>query len=64
VFSIRGHDALAAAVAPALTGSIAARAPHVAPRFLSELTGESSDLARGQVDLEVGATEPGLPEIA
>lgn len=64
VFSIRGHDALVAAVAPALTRSVATRAPHVALRFLSELTGDSADLARGQVDLEVGADQPGLPEIA
>jgi DNA-binding transcriptional LysR family regulator len=64
VFTIRSHDALAAALAPALTAAIAATAPGVQVRLLAEPSGDVEDLARGHTDLEIGATEPSRPEIA
>lgn len=64
VFFIRGHDALAAAISPALTTSIDNHAPHAALLILSEAPNDSSDLPRGYVDLELGGTQPVLPEIA
>jgi DNA-binding transcriptional LysR family regulator len=64
VFTVRGHDALVGALAPALVEVVAATAPGVGLRFLAETSGESRDLLRGQVDLELGSTEPELPEIA
>lgn len=64
VFTLRGHDALTTALAPLLTSSLSTAAPHAALRILSEAPGDSTDLIRGQVDLEVGAGRPSLPEIA
>jgi DNA-binding transcriptional LysR family regulator len=64
VFTIRSHDALAAALAPALTAAIAATAPKVQVRLLAEPAGDVEDLARGHTDLEIGATEPSRPQIA
>ena len=63
VFSIRGHDLLLTAVAPELTASAVRKAPNVQIRFLPEGSGESLELARGQVDLELGADHPGSPAI-
>lgn len=63
VFTLRGHDALTTALAPLLTSSLSTAAPHAALRILSEAPGDSTDLIRGQVDLEVGAARPSLPEI-
>src|SRR5580700_3108918 len=51
VFTIRSHDALAAA-------------PHVQIRLLAEPSADVADLARGHTDLEIGATPPERPEIA
>jgi DNA-binding transcriptional LysR family regulator len=64
VFTIRGHDALAAALAPPLTALTAATAPHVRIRLLAEPSADVADLARGHTDLEIGATAPSRPEIA
>jgi DNA-binding transcriptional LysR family regulator len=64
VFTIRGHDALAAALAPPLTMTIGAAAPHVQIRLLAEPSADVADLARGHTDLEIGATAPERPEIA
>jgi len=64
VFTIRGHDALAAALAPPLTRAIGAAAPHVQIRLLAEPSADVADLARGHTDLEIGATSPERPEIA
>src|SRR5580658_2700534 len=64
VFTIRGHDALAAALAPPLTKAIDAAAPHVRIRLLAEPSADVADLARGHTDLEIGATAPERPEIA
>jgi len=54
-FTIRGHDALASALALPLTTAIAQAAPHIKIRFLAEPAADVSDLARGHTDLEVGA---------
>lgn len=64
VFSIRAHDALTAALAPLLIGSVASAAPQAALRLLSETTTDNLDLSRGHVDLEIGSTSPTAPEIA
>lgn len=64
VFTIRSHDALAAALAPPLTAAIGASAPHVQVRLLAEPSADVTDLARGHTDLEIGATGPSRPEIA
>jgi len=64
VFTIRGHDALAAALAPPLTSALAAVAPRAAVRLLAEPSADVADLARGHTDLEIGATAPSRPEIA
>lgn len=63
VFTVRGHDALLAALAPALIASIGSSAQGVRLRFLGEVAAESQDMMRSEVDLELGATEPSLPEI-
>jgi DNA-binding transcriptional LysR family regulator len=64
VFTIRGHDALAAALAPPLTSVTGAAAPGVQIRLLAEPSADAADLARGHTDLEIGATPPSRPEIA
>lgn len=64
VFTVRGHDALAAALAPPLTAAIAGSAPGVQVRLLAEPSADVADLARGHTDLEIGATGPSRPEIA
>jgi DNA-binding transcriptional LysR family regulator len=64
VFTIRGHDALIGALAEPLITAVAAAAPGVRLSLLPEPSGDSTDLARGHTDLEIGATEPERPEIA
>lgn len=64
VFSIRAHDALAAALGPLLIGSVASAAPQVALRLLSETAADNVDLSRGHVDLEIGSAASTGPEIA
>jgi DNA-binding transcriptional LysR family regulator len=64
VFTIRSHDALAAALAPPLTAAAGAAAPHVQLTLLAEPSADVADLARGHTDLEIGATRPSRPEIA
>ncbi|NYE30926.1 DNA-binding transcriptional LysR family regulator [Rhodanobacter sp. K2T2] len=63
VFTIRGHDVLVGALAPALTATLAHTTPNLRVRWLAEAPGGDQDLIRGQVDLEIGATEPSVPEI-
>jgi DNA-binding transcriptional LysR family regulator len=64
VCTIRAHDALIGALAAPLVTAIGAAAPHVRLRLLPEPSGDSTDLARGHTDLEIGATEPERPEIS
>jgi len=63
-FTLRCHDALVTALAPALTTVVERDAPSVRVRFLAEPAGDVTDLARGHTDLEIGATQPARPEIA
>lgn len=63
-FTIQGHDALLAALFPALLRTASAEAPGMGLRLLAEAPVDTPDLARGHVDLEVGATVPGSPEIS
>jgi DNA-binding transcriptional LysR family regulator len=64
VFTIRGHDALAGALAPPLAAAIGAAAPGVQVRLLAEPSADVADLSRGHTDLEIGAAGPSRPEIA
>ena len=63
-FTIQGHDALLAALFPALLKTASAEAPGIRLRLLAEAPVDTPDLARGHIDLEVGATVPGTPEIS
>lgn len=63
-YAIRGHDALIAALAPRLIALVAQAAPLVRLRFLGETQEDFPALARGQVDLELGATRPASPDIS
>ncbi len=56
-FSIVAHDAVIDAISPALLAAIHAQAPGVVLRLLAEATTDTNDLLRGQVDLEVSATQ-------
>ncbi|GAA1616361.1 LysR family transcriptional regulator [Actinoplanes couchii] len=61
-FTLRCHDALTAAMAPALLAATIRTAPRVRLRFLTESSGDSDDLRHGRVDLEIGASVPEQPE--
>lgn len=63
VFTIRGHDALLTVLAVGLVPTTAAEAPGVRMRFLAETSGDSSDLARGHADIEVGSDAPAAADI-
>lgn len=63
-FTVRGHDALLAALAAPLIARIGATAPNIHLSLLAESSADQPDLTRGQVDLEIGANEPGRPEIS
>ncbi|XXX78368.1 LysR family transcriptional regulator [Sorangium sp. So ce134] len=62
-FTVRCHDALATALGARLLFAVQAQAPHVKLRLLGEPAGDTDELRHGRVDLEIGATEPALPEI-
>ncbi|MEV4346402.1 LysR family transcriptional regulator [Actinoplanes sp. NPDC049596] len=61
-FTLRCHDTLAAALAPALLRVVESQAPQVRVRFLAETAVDTDDLRHGRVDLEVGADVPAAPE--
>ncbi|MDF5753572.1 LysR family transcriptional regulator [Spongiactinospora sp. TRM90649] len=63
VFSVRAHDAVTAAIGPRLLATVREQAPGVAIRLLAEATTDTNELRHGRVDLEIGSTEPDLPEI-
>lgn len=63
-FTIRGHDALLGVLAAGLVVPAVAEAPGVRLRFVAEASGDSSDLARGGADLEVGSAAPIAADIA
>jgi DNA-binding transcriptional LysR family regulator len=62
-FTLRWHDAVTTAVGPALLAAVRAQAPGVRLRMLAESGTDTSDLRHGQVDLELGADDPDLPDI-
>ncbi|GGX67484.1 LysR family transcriptional regulator [Streptomyces anandii] len=62
-FGVLGHDALAAAFAPALLARAAAEAPGVRIRFLAESHVDAPSLREGVADLEVGVIDSTLPEV-
>ncbi|MFG2582813.1 LysR family transcriptional regulator [Streptomyces malaysiensis] len=53
-FSVRGHDALLAALAAPLIARVGATAPNIRLSLLAESV-DQPHLTRGQVDLEIGA---------
>ena len=63
VFTIRGHDAVTTAIGPRLLASVQQAAPLVSVRLLAEASADTNELRHGQVDLEIGSSEPQLPEI-
>lgn len=63
-FTIRSHDALTSALAPALLDRVSSVAPGVRFRFLGEPSLDTADLGRGLVDLEIGSTASGPGDIA
>ncbi|MFC4048968.1 LysR family transcriptional regulator [Actinomadura syzygii] len=62
-FSVRGHEAITTAIAPALLATVRDEAPGVAVRLLAEASGDTDELRHGRVDLEIGSAEPDAPEI-
>ena len=62
-FTIRGNDALIAALAPALLRDVAETAPGVSIVFLGEQAIDSSDLARGTTDILVSGEQPTTPSV-
>ncbi len=64
VFSVRGHDALLAALATDLISSFRAEAPSVRLRLLGEPAADARGDLRDVVDLDVGASVPVEPEVA
>ncbi|MEA9984728.1 MULTISPECIES: LysR family transcriptional regulator [Subtercola] len=58
-FTVRGNEALIAALAPPLLAEVAGAAPGVTLVFLGEQTVDGHDMARGVSDLEIsGAAHP------
>lgn len=64
VFTVRGHDALLAALATDLISSFRAEAPSVRLRLLGEPAADARGDLRDVIDLDVGAGVPAEPEIA
>ncbi|MFH8980457.1 LysR family transcriptional regulator [Streptomyces varsoviensis] len=62
-FTIRWHDALAAACGPALLAAVHRQAPGVRLRLLAESGSDTPELRRGEVDLESSSAEPAAPGI-
>ncbi|MGW5232564.1 LysR family transcriptional regulator [Streptomyces nodosus] len=63
VFTVRWHDALAAACGPALVAAVHRDAPGVRLRIVAESGSDTPELRRGAVDLESGSAEPAVPDI-
>lgn len=58
VFTLRMHEALVAALAPALLADMRSAAPGVRLRFLGETDVDTDALRHGRTDLEVSSTTP------
>lgn len=62
-FTLRTHDAVTSAIGADLLTTLQREAPGVSLRLLAEASVDTNELRHGQVDLEIGSTEPELPEI-
>jgi len=60
-FTLRWHDVLTTACAPALHAAVRSRAPGVRLRFLAETSADGQDQRRGEVDLETASDQPVAP---
>ncbi|MFJ6217159.1 LysR family transcriptional regulator [Streptomyces sp. NPDC092296] len=63
VFTVRWHDALAAACGPALVAAAHREAPGVRLRLVAESGSDTPELRRGEVDLESSSAEPTAPDL-
>ncbi|MFF4448297.1 LysR family transcriptional regulator [Streptomyces sp. NPDC001502] len=63
VFTVRWHDALAAACGTALITAVHRRAPGVQLRLSAEPGTDTPELRRGEVDLESSSSTPAFPDI-
>ncbi|GAA2804714.1 LysR family transcriptional regulator [Crossiella cryophila] len=63
-FTLRWHDAVTTAAAPALLARISTQAPGVRLRLLPEAGTDDTDLRHGRVDLEITAATPESPDLA
>ncbi|MBN0048511.1 LysR family transcriptional regulator [Streptomyces actuosus] len=63
VFTVRWHDALAAARGSALIAGVCRDAPGVQVRLIAESGSDTPELRRGEVDLESGSALPEAPDI-
>ncbi len=62
-FTLQCHDAITTAAGTGFLAHVQAQAPGVALRLLPEAAVDTNELRHGQVDLEIGSAEPGLPEV-
>ncbi|MFC9815498.1 LysR family transcriptional regulator [Streptomyces virginiae] len=62
-FTLRWHDSLVALSGPALLASVREQAPGVRLRFVAESSVDTTELRRGEVDLEANANRPAAPDI-
>ncbi|WP_420597127.1 LysR family transcriptional regulator [Deinococcus sp.] len=62
-FTLRCHDTITAALGAGLLSAVMAQAPGVRLRFLAEASTDTQELRHGQIDLEIGAAAPSLPEL-
>ncbi|MGW5736724.1 MULTISPECIES: LysR family transcriptional regulator [Streptomyces] len=63
VFTVRWHDALAAACGTALVAAVRHQAPGVQLRLPAEPGTDTPELRRGEVDLASSSAPPALPDI-
>ncbi|MGK3992706.1 LysR family transcriptional regulator [Sorangium sp. So ce1024] len=62
-FAVRCHDAITTVLGALLLRAAQEQAPLVKIRLLAEPAADTDDLRHGRVDLEIGSTEPAVPEI-
>ncbi|MTD55240.1 LysR family transcriptional regulator [Amycolatopsis pithecellobii] len=62
-FTLRWHDAVTTAVGPTVLATVQEQAPGVRLRLLAEADADTNDLRHGQVDLELGADDPLIPDV-
>ena len=60
-FTLRWHDVLTTACAPALHAAVRSPAPGVRLRFLAESSADGQEQRRGEVDLETASDQPVAP---